>query len=543
MPEEMLIRIFKFILVDDDRDATFNVIFRYPRSRVKTISIVLTLSRVCKFWKATVWAYPAFWTRADGHHKDLLTRILTRAGGLPLSLFVTSNTEGLLELLASYGPRIKRLDMAVCVGAGDVGNLSFVDGKPLECFTLNYECLNAGLQHASPFFLFGERILPLKALSISPFTGHLPSNHFPNLTHLHLVLRVVDDVPPPLSSSFFELLSNTPMLEFLTVAGIGYSLRGLSDKAITLDVPVVLANLRSLVFMHGGLKTVSMVLACLSLPGTALVRLQGVQVPTPEAPPLPQHSVVQSIDRLHIATESTCLQLVAEGPSSGLWLQGRIANKDQADDADEHKHDHGDEDAWSWCGWLSTLPGFIPLAQITKLEVYVGPHHTILSMLLPRMLGVIELSVRLNRDGRQRGGLSLVRLLYQALGETDPLLCPNLRVLGIDVDENCPGVFPELYPEELKRMLIFRSRVGHSIERVVIQPFADAVMVQAGMYHSNRFDALRSVIEVLEVRGPGIPVMSCADDPAWERWSVEGADKYWETELYGKAFYARPWAY
>lgn len=416
----------------------------------------------------------------------------------------------------------------------------------MECFTLNYEDFGTGLQRAFPFFLLGEETLPLKALSIIPFAGYFLANHFPNLTHLHLLLKVAwspDDLPQRLSTSFFNLLSNTPMLEFLTVSGIGNPLEGFSGAPVSPTMPVVLTNLRSVVFMAGGLKTIGMVLERLSIPQTALIRLHAVQVPSPEVPPLPQLSAVQSIDCLHLATEHACLQLVAEGPSSGLWLQGLIEGKDDVGDEDTE-----DDDAWSWHEWLLTLPEFLPLAQITKLDIYVGPHHTFLSILLPGMIGVVELNLRLNRDDELRGGdpdLSLARLLYQALAQEDPLLCPSLRVLSINVDGYRPTAAPDLYPEEMRHMIIFRSCVGHPIDRVVIQPFADLHAVQADLYDdvASRFNVLRMEVKDLEVRGPSIPAITYNEHVTWERWSVKGADKYWEMEWHDAVMYTTVWDY
>ena len=95
----------------------------------------------------------------------------------------------------------------------------------------------------------------------------------------------------------------------------------------------------------------------------------------------------------------------------------------------------------------------------------------------------------------------------------------------------------------LKQMIVFRSRVGRPINHVIIQPFADAVPVQTDGHDdtANRFGGLRSVVEKLEVPGPGIPVMPCANDPAWDRWTVEGMDKYWEIDDYAEVFYSKPW--
>ena len=94
-------------------------------------------------------------------------------------------------------------------------------------------------------------------------------------------------------------------------------------------------------------------------------------------------------------------------------------------------------------------------------------------------------------------------------------------------------------------MIIFRSCVGHPIDRVVIQPFADLHAVQADLYDdvASRFNVLRMEVKDLEVRGPSIPAITYNEHVTWERWSVKGADKYWEMEWHDAVMYTTVWDY
>ncbi|KAI1782531.1 hypothetical protein LXA43DRAFT_1103898 [Ganoderma leucocontextum] len=500
MPEEMLLMIFKTIFLEQERDATFKLVGRRPETRVENMSVLLTLSHVCRIWRAIILAYPCFWTRADGHNRDLLDIFVERAGRLPLSLFVTTRTHGLLDLLASHGRRIKRLDIMACEGAGDLGDLAFVDGG---------------------FFLFGERILPLVALSIVPYAGRFPANHFPNLTHLWLEFKVRThrdtNEAPPFSSTFFDFLSNTPKLEFMTLSEVGNSRRGFDQEPIDVALPVHLRSLRSLVFIMGDWVTVGMVLSRLSVPDSTILRLLFHVKPTPDLPPLPLPNVVQSIDHLRLITDPTFMLLIADSPSSGIWLAASVW-EDIFDDEDDVRV--------NWSGWLASLPTILPLAQVTTLEISVGGQGGILSSLLPKMSGLVELSVRFDSDeqfGEERDA-TLARWLFEALAE-DPLICPNLQVLNIDLGGETPA---DLYPYELGLMVMFRSRVAHPIRRLVIQPFADMHTIDEASYDhvARSFQPLKAVVDDVRVPGPGLTAIPSALCD-WRHSIVDGYQKYW----------------
>ena len=570
VPPEIMIMIFKSVLLDEDE--TLESVFRYPWMKVDRAVAIVKLSHVCRFWRAIALGYPGFWTRADGHSIAQLYAFIARSRQYPLSLFLSTRTTGLCDVLRTYGSRIERLDITVCDNSGYLEELDdFVDSTRLQCLTLNHERYNDVFQHDASFFLLGKQTLLIKALSIVSLSGHFPANHFPNLTHLRLSLTPSRDRMGhhlPLSMSLFDLLRNTPKLEFLTIYSIGTDTHGF-DQEPTEEVP--LPHLRSLVLMLGDLDTVIMFLERLSLPETTFVRLQNICVTDPQVPLLPSLGAVQSIDRLSLTTESTCLQMVAEGPSSGLWLSFKIDdsegsnhgsqndgdNADNADNTDDAGDDEDEEakdgeeveveieDESSWDDWLRQLPTLLPLAQVSYMDIYVGAHRNILSDLLPHMQGLTELSIRLKHQYERLGGhpaSSMALVMYQLLAQVDPVICPTLRKLNIDVDGYHVNAILDLHPYELKEMVLLRRRLGHPIQHVVLQPFADEHVVKESVWAtvSERFDTLKEELNCVELRGPGLPTIPY-EHADWDRWHINGAEEYWPQSQLEKLMYLLPW--
>ena len=504
--------------------------------------MIVTLSHICRAWRAIALAHPCFWTRVDGHCRERLETFAERSRGLPLSLFLSTDTIAIphvVDILVSKGSRVHTLNFTFWNESSveELGKFDIFKEMNLQCFTINYEFLCPIFHHETDFFLLGQRILPLTALSIAPITGRFPTNHFPNLTHLYLALgsvhgRATDTVLRLLSCSLYDLLHNTPKLEFLTFLYFGTGGYGFaSDMSSKIQFPVPLDNLRSLTFIGGDLITIGVALERLSLPETALVRIHGAYVPHPRAPPLPRLNAVRSINRLSLATEYSSLQMVAEGPSSGLWLHSLI-----------------EEVYWSrnWSAWLAELPTVLPLAQVTHLDLYIGIHRHILPNLLEHMPGLEEFSIRLRHQDECLGGnpkLSIARAIYRLLRRKGPLLCPRLRVLSIDIDGARENTVPDLYLHELRSTMFYRKRIGRPIRSVRIQPFADEQWIDEGfpgdLGIAKRLRELKPFAKRVELLRPCEPVIQY-DRARWGHWYVDGAEKYWNSEL-EEIQYVTPW--
>ena len=550
LPEEIHILIFRFCMQNRYHD--LNLVGRNRDRDIQAAVELVKLSHVCSAWRGILLCNRRFWTRVDMRNGDRLRAFVERSGTLPLSLFISCNVTGvptMRNIVASERDRIRRLDIVVhdtdLEIYDELGDFEFAAGAPLECLAITYENLNMHFHHDSDFFLLGRKILPMVALAIVPLSGRFPATHFPNLTYLYLGTTLKfgrDRLPVKLSWSLLDLLHNTPKLEFLSLLGIGDGGRGLAnDRSPALKLPVPLNRLRSLVFTDGDLATISTVLQHLSMPETALVRIHQVDAARSQVlPTLPRLSALRSIDRLSLTTEQTHLQMVAEGASSGLWLQGRILKFRR------HRDEDDDIVTWNWTVWLSKLPTFLPLGQVTCLDIYVGMHHGIVPNLLQHMVGLEEFSIRLRHQDERLGGspeLSLVRIVYRLLTQEDPLLCPNLRVLNIDVDGAYGNTTPDLYPDDLRTMVMCRVRIGHPIRTIRIQPFADQNIADPNWFGSidiaERLDKLKADVDCVKLLRPGHPTIryECA---RWAKWHIDGAERYWNREM-EEIEYVTPW--
>ena len=538
MPPEIMVMIFEFVQLQYEPDETLDVWSRNSWSRVDRAFAIIQLSHVCRYWRNVALQYSGFWTRVEGRNIEQLFTFIARSKSRPLSLFMTTDSDHFLDVIDWYGSRIERLDVTMYEEADGLEWLEeFVETTSLQCLTLNHERIGDVFSHESEFFLLGKHTLSIKALAIVPFSGYFPSTHFPDLTHLYLSLTLPPEesgLPPAHSSSFFYLLRNAPKLEFITLFGVERTAHDFFPKGlIDAHAPVSLPNLRSFVLVSSSLTNAVMILQRLELPETAFVHLHSLYATSAQAPALPPVGAVKSIDRLSLATKSARLHMVAEGLSSRLWLDGlmtRRGDPDEDDDEDDNDNDANDER--NWRDWLTGLPSFLPLVQITRLDICVGAQHYVISDLLPRTPGLTELGIRLDYRLERFGedaALSHARSIYLQLSKPEPLICPALRTLRIDVIGSNAGAVPNLHPAELRDMILIRRRVGHPIHHVVIQTFPDEDMACNALLLdiTERFDEVNPGTSCVRLCSPGLPASALYDRAEWHRWHVDGADKFW----------------
>ena len=556
MPPEIMLTIFESVQLQHEPDDTLDVWSRNSWSRVDRAFAIIQLSHVCRYWRNIALEYSGFWTRVEGHNIEQLFTFIARSKSRPLSLFMTTDSDHFLDVIDCYGSRIERLDVTMYEEADGLRSLEdFVETASLRCLTFNHERAGNVLRHNSEFFLLGKHTLFIKALSIVPFSGHFPSTRFPDLTHLYLSLRLPCDetgLPLPHSSTFFCFLRNTPKLEFMTLYGVEGTVHDFSPKElIDAHAPVPLPNLRSLLLVFSSLTNTVMILQRLELPETAFIRLHSLYATSAQAPALPPLGVVKSIDRLSLVTKSARLHMIAEGPSSRLWLDGlmtRRGDPDEGDDGDNDDDANDDaNDKRNWRDWLTGLPSFLPLVQITRLDFCVGAQHSVISGILPHTLGLTELSMRLDHRSERLGkdpAFSLARAIYLQLSKTEPLICPALQTLRMDVKGSSPGAIPNLYPAELRNMILIRRHVGHPIHHVVIQPFPDEDVVCNELLDiTERFDTIKSDTNCVQLCSPGLAALAPYDRDEWHRWYIDGADMFWPHDTLEELTQGFSWVY
>lgn len=534
IPAELLSMILKTVEEEEEVTAVIP-----PPSGTYVDSSLVRMTHVCRHWRQVALGTATLWTCFDMRHRDKSQAFLERSRGLPLSVHLSadravfdgftpeeeaSQQSVLADRLYSLpGSRLVRLDLDMFLLPRTLTPLVELQAPNLECLTIasEYESTNAPEDIVSIPLLAGHTAT-LKALAISPAVNWLPSNDFPNLTHLHLAFPWVTRVLP---SDIVTVLERAPRLESLYIATFLRRHGGFPRhlKAIELN------HLRSLVFSSWALNDAVYVLKQLTFPSQSLVRLHDME-PCPadhdEAEVLPCFPSFNDITHLDLSAGEYEMFLVADGESSGFWLEARNNDPEEA----------------TWPPWFSHLHTMVPLTRITSLHINVHRSHEFWPQALKDMPCVVDLSVVVGEtsspelDQVQYTSVPISTLCL-LLSQENPVLCPvmhTLRVQGITVTQRrSSGVTCTLSADELASMLAVRARIGHRINSLDVQlgaampedVFADA---------AEAYTALQENVDEFRLMPPGPPLCAYKMRNVWRK---EDSERYWQIGDDDKQFY------
>ena len=526
MPYELWHGIFKLAL--GELQPTRVALPANTDTRVDTRPL-LRLTHVSRRWREVALGSPDLWTRFDCHNADQASAFIERSQDLPVSVFLATGSipgdpftddsesdetpsEIPLDILASLPyHRLRRLDLEAFLTPDTVTPLIDIHAPRLECltisslFTSDYSSYQANLSIVG--LLQGDTEA-LAALAISPAVDWLPSNTFPNLTHLHIAFEAYSSAQPV---DVIRLLANTPRVGYVFIG----ELLGETEHDSIAHGIVPLHALRHLVFSTCRYKLAFQVLRHLDLPNECFVRMHDILV-VPEQDgqpsPLPVLPLLHHVTHLDIAASEYELLLVADGPTSGFWIQTHIDGLD------------GPPDPWNL--WVSRQHPTLPFASITSLHIYVHHTHTFWPTILSHVPQLVELSAVL---GSAAGGMSPSDELCDLLASASPVRCPALRVLRVQGIPRSPEK-NVLSAARLADMLYRRDRSGHRVSRLDVQlSAAEASMAAA--------DRLRDCVDVLNVVSSDMPL---CDFEMRDVWKMEGMEEYWEMNEYDKPKYILP---
>ncbi|KAI0709170.1 hypothetical protein C8Q76DRAFT_597069, partial [Earliella scabrosa] len=187
IPDELLLVIFQLVLCQPPHS---RVVAPSGESRDGIeVSMILGITHVCKRWRAVAIGYPCLWSCIGDRHLELLELFLVRSLQIPLSLHLRSDTPGLRNILSICGRRVQRMDLGVSPNFPHVQDLLKFEPTSLQCLTIAYDDDTPRLdEELGSVLLFDQDSVHLKALAIHRGHHWLPSNVFPQLTHLHLEL-------------------------------------------------------------------------------------------------------------------------------------------------------------------------------------------------------------------------------------------------------------------------------------------------------------------------------------------------------------------
>ena len=523
LPHELLVMVFQKAL---PTDAAFSFPGAIEDDGYRPILQGLNvITQVCRLWRNVAFGTPALWTRVDarGYPADQLWNLVERSDPLPLSFFLEQAGDVTMqeshEILHRISSRLHRIDINITQPTPlAIKELLSFDGSMLRCLTTSYPAFD---RQSIPNRDNATHVIPilqgqtdsLEALAIVPSTGWIPANHFPHLTHLYISF---DTSPHPRDILF--LLHNTPCLEIMHFHHLGrQETPPTGDPSESL--PVELPRLRSLVFTVSAYHPVVEILCALSIPPSALIRLDNLFVPydTQYPDPIPANlSPLAHVTTMDLAVEEQMLFLVMQGASSGLWLRAR------------HAHN------MFWDRWLLNLAHTLstPLRNLVslRLDVYMDDEGGPLA-LLPHAVQLSELSVRFNKF-LGMGVLPLVRAVCLALSQSQPpghgqAVCPSLRSLALEWPRNLPQS-ADLGISDIVAMLSTRSHFGQPIRKLVVQAIAVSLGSIPATVFSEQLSSLAEYVEEYEERADQ-DTHACAFEMR-EMWDVEGVEDYWKVD-------------
>ncbi|RDX43272.1 hypothetical protein OH76DRAFT_1487965 [Lentinus brumalis] len=526
IPPELLIVIFKDVLSDYFRGPTFRISSR-DDARVDPSSLI-SITQVCRWWRDVAISWPLLWSRLDNNaHIAQSATFFLRSQDSPLSVYFTTTGRPLKDIDFNIGCRLRRLDITVLPEASDIFPFirSLAVPDSLQCCTVNYSRFiqippDADVERVS---LFGASVLPLKALAMHNVANWIPANSFPHLTHLYLDFGVGRGDATQLVR-LVDLLRNAPKVEYLLVSNISW----MHPQSSPRPPLVPLRHLCFFLLAHTSIEVAYTLLSAIAMPRHAYVRLDGMYADPrrPNLPSLPVLPVVEETNRLEIVTEASELRLVAEGPSSGLWMQ---MDFDLRETGDRHRLDT----------WLLSLHTALPVRNVATLLLSLGDHANLVPSLLPRFTGVTEICLVTHiqyerKTGPTDASWSVARALYSALAI--PNVCPRLRSLCVDIAVGVNPLIPNIYASFLADMMISRSENGLSVPLVGIQAFAGSRW--SGVRPFDEVEDQMTPVEhfnEVQLLPPG-PYL----EPFLERlcWVFDEFEKYWEVEDVYKPMYA-----
>ncbi|RPD56233.1 hypothetical protein L226DRAFT_212705 [Lentinus tigrinus ALCF2SS1-7] len=533
LPDELLYLIFKNLLAMEE-DYYGYELFNEAMEEVEILNVLIHLTHVCRKWRDLLLDAPSFWACTVYAHPEQFNTYLERSGSAPLSLALKNNVSNIQDVLVEHGWRLRRLDLSIAEeNLPLLPLLSFLPSPCiLECLTVTdayRDMLPIGDDHMTTPLLFGQSSLPLKALALVPVLGWLPANSFPSLTHLYLQeTQEREDMRIGNVRFLIALLSRSPALQFLTLSCISLDA---GDRVLPSTPPIKLARLRSLNIL-GCRAELFEILSYMSLPSDTFVRLSHVpNIDDPATLQIPRLSLMEDIRALDIALAYEKLQLVADGPSRGLWLNT------QRPIMSTHWQS-------SWRPWMSDiLPASMPLSRVVNLRVSFDHDIDIIPALLSHMPQLLELGIRFIYDRKWRNtgevvdgehAATVARALHESLGEKGA--CPQLCALHFEVqlDIGITGMndrsnYTAMCPPTLVHALEARAESGHPVRRLTIQPVLEhyggtCMRVVPNICHA--FAPVKPFVEdciVHQLEGHKRTVMFKTRDC----WDIDGAETYW----------------
>ncbi|EPS99626.1 hypothetical protein FOMPIDRAFT_1050418 [Fomitopsis schrenkii] len=359
LPPELLSLIFGYLPerpgVDGAPTRDPATAFQIWNPTILDTNVSLVLTQVCRYWRDVCLQSSVLWSHVVDSPESINLPpevIIERSREQPLKVLLTSTKPRLASMLSEHGHRIQELHWISLDLQRNDHLLSF-PAPSLRTLTLtgprappSYEYPNSPPDDSHLPTLFSNHIPRLERLSLSDLTW-FPLTGLGSLTHLYL-----DSCRgPKLTSRLLTLLGNTPHLEHLVLSA-------LPDLALahprTTEAPIALTALRTLVLNSLSADSCAALLAHLSLPLSAALRIADI---FPCAASLPSALAglppVRAATRLALDLTRAQPSVCAVGGAAGVRV-------------------HGYTSWFHYEFWLGAAQHIVSQAQIKELWVTAG---------------------------------------------------------------------------------------------------------------------------------------------------------------------------
>lgn len=556
LPEELFLEIVKGVIgCDQSSPVSADDAKQYGLKRVRAL---LAVTHVCRVWRRVSLDHPLLWAHITvTGNRLLLEAFLLRAGGCTVSVqwFKAPLAPGpyttIFDLVRDHGSRIRRLEL-YCPQNVSNSSLQLLPFPTPLLRCLRYQCTSSPARAWEPQSIGDGNVATVEALFIERVSYRLPSNSFPNLTHLHLSLALVnvEETLTPLISFFSRL----PAVEIVHLTRSTRYKWCMSSPSPLRPGRANLPHLRSMTLHGFPLDYAKCLLRHLHLPSTALVALQEMR-PSPNtvdslrACLASLNANVRLATHLDIAVTDEVITIVADGPSTGVWVNAYLITQGQPRD------------------WIFSILKELPLQHIITLHIQAAdfrafhfhglfpllPELTTLRLVLSMTSRLAPLETRLFTCREPRAA-DAVGEFALALAEGNPPPCPKLTPL-----ELCFAYFqPEITRDVvalLRDMLRVRRHRG-SPHSLMVQPIPvtleHARNSNMGREYREevewtdwicdvlpRFEELRRYLAEGGKSAVELPTVTLGAFEKRDVWDVEGAQRYWQVGQ--PEYHVEPW--
>ncbi|KAM5536731.1 hypothetical protein V8D89_009658 [Ganoderma adspersum] len=493
---------------------------------------VLALTHVCRLWRATAIADASLWSHIYLNIGQKCAELFVqRSVGFPLTIHTSLRELGVLDnTLNNHGGRTGAIYINHECHRNEREPIRLLNGfswslPRIECFVLNAFVGRGRVDEERHIFV--EHMSPLKALRLDGIRlwDCVPTNSFPNLTHLLLYQGSESDD----HSRLLAMLATAHRLQYVHLMGLHLTI--VPEYYNTTRPLVSLPHIRNLSIHLCDLDIALFLLRHLNLPAECTVCISGADI-------LDNFSNPSSVGTLDIPP----LRVLETATSMDLsvWFDGFLVAGHSAPHSTSGFFIETMACLGNWLTWfVETLYTLFPPASITVLHVSILDMERLAQILPPALkhfTRVRELcfliTPRRSRIIPRPPDRTLVELSFGVLltassstESTSDVACPELRILGLEA-ALAHDAFP--FPT-IEHIAAARKAAGYPLARFIYHPHMrthDSAEQRARFAES--FVPLAMLVDVVEYRRAADARVCPLKSPSWGCWDMAGAERYWK---------------